>query len=680
MLNFLTTPYLILGAAAAAIPVILHLILRNRPETVYFAAMRFLVTTPKHLLRRQKLKQILLLLMRILALLLLGLAFARPLLTGKHVPTVLGREPRAMVLIVDVSASMAASNHLQSAVARASELLQQAAGGDRVSVLAAARRIEVLAENAKPAQALAALSSIKQGQTAGNLREAVLFADNMLAPSPLRRREIYVLSDFQASNFNAGQLKLNSSAECVALALENGWQNLALIGGERVEREGQTTYLCQVRSFANSDQDVEVNLVIDHRGARPAARQRVTVPAGEERTVRFSNFTAPAKNEREMRGAYFEIHAPSDEFAVDNRYFLAAEAERGARVLLVGGEVESEFFLQSALELPGLGYRVHRITANDLETTPLEAYAAVFFAGASGINRPAAEKLREDVRAGGGLIISLRENLPIETFNHFLAELLPGRIEEAIEVSQTRRENVALTEIDFAHPVFKIFRDPAHGDPSAVQITKYYRITPKPEAVRIAGFESGDPALLELGLGKGKTLLWASALNAGSGNFPVRGIFVPLIHQWLDYVRRTDTAPAMTHAGQPIFLSEAFTPDQPVKLTPPGGAEQSLPPLGTAAFTATEEAGLYHFRQGRASFVQAVNIDPRESDPAAISADDFTASLMRDNDQAAIASVFGTTEPLLQEQERQQRLWRFGLWALLALLLGECWLANRTPR
>lgn len=680
MLDFLTTPYLFLGAAAAAVPAILHLILRNRPQTVYFAAMRFLITTPKHLLRRQKLKQILLLLLRILALLLLGLAFARPLLVGRHVPTVMGREPRAVALIIDVSASMAASHHLQAATARAAELLRQAAEKDRVTIIAAAKRLEVLAENAEPAAALAALSNVRQRQTAGNLREAVQFADNALAQSPLRRREIYVLSDFQASTFTAGQLKLNSSAQCVPIAFESGWQNLAITGGERIVHEGQAKYLCQVRSFAKSDREVEVNLFLEDRADRPAAQQRLTVPAGEERTVRFSNLAAPRKNAGEWSSAYFEIRAAGDEFAADNRYFLTAEADGGTRILLVAGEAEAEFFVQNALVLPGIPYRVHRLTANELEQAALEAYSAVFFAGVSGVNRSAAEKLLAYVRGGGGLIITLRENMPVETFNHFLAEVLPGRIAETIEVARTGREHVALTDIDFAHPIFKVFRDPAHGDPSAVQITRYYRLATKPEAVRLAGFENGDPALLEFGAGKGKTLLWVSPLNARSGNFPVRGIFVPMVHQWLDYVRRSQAAPSKTHAGQPVFMTEDFSPEQPVALTLPGGAEQNLPALGTAAFTATEDLGLYRFRQGRSTLVQAINLDPRESDPAAVTADDFAANVLRENEQAQISGVFGNAAPPLQEQERQQQLWQYALWALLLLLLAESWLANRTPR
>jgi hypothetical protein len=164
MFGFLTTPYLLLGAGAALLPVLIHLIRRNKPEIVHFAAMRFLDATPLRLLRYQKLKQLLLLLLRMLVLLLLGLAFARPYLFGDKVPVLLGGEPRAIAIIVDVSASMAAADHFTAAREKARELIRQAASRDRIWLIAAASTTELLAENAEPSKAQAALSNSCNGK------------------------------------------------------------------------------------------------------------------------------------------------------------------------------------------------------------------------------------------------------------------------------------------------------------------------------------------------------------------------------------------------------------------------------------------------------------------------------------------------------------------------------------
>ncbi len=683
MPDFLTTPYLILGAAAAALPIVLHLTLRNRAETVYFGAMRFLAATPKKLLQRQRLKQILLLLLRVLALLLLGLVFARPLFVGEKMPAILGEEARALALILDTSASMAAQQHLTAAVKSAREVLQKAKASDQVSVIASAGKTEVLVEKTDPAQAEAALANIRQQQSFGNLRDAVQFADNLLSQSSLRRRQIYLISDLQAAGFSPGNLNLKSGAECIPIAVQPAWQNIALTSGERIMRNGQVSFVCRVRSFASLAQEVPVQLVLDPQSKRVAASKRITLAAEEEQTVHFAAGEVASKS-ASTAAAYFEILAPIDDLPDDNRYYLAPEAAQTARVLLVSGAPENEFYLRQALELPSVPYRVVSVDPNTLEATPLAEFEAVFFAGAAGVNRGAAQSLLQYVQQGGGLIISFEEKPPLETFNHLMGDLLPGRVLASHNAARVRRGGVTMTEMDFAHPIFSIFRDPSHGDPSTVQITRYYLLEPKNEALRLAGFEDGNPALLEMSVGKGKVLLWASTLDMNGGNFPVRSIFVPMIQQWLNYVRRTETVRAVTNVGQPIFLGEQFSSAQSIAALLPNGANRTLEfdLRGSAApvFIETESSGFYVFRQGGNEATYAVNLDNRESDPVALAADDVVARLSREQEQGELPTAFGIAAPSLQEQEKHQKLWRMAMWGLLALLLAEVWLANRTPR
>ncbi len=680
MPDFLTTPYLYLGAAAAAIPLILHLLLRNRAETVYFGAMRFLVATPKKLLRRQRLKQILLLLLRVLALLLLGLVFARPLFVGEKLPAILGEEPRALALILDTSASMAANNHLAEADKSARALLQKAKPSDQVSLITFADRVEVLAEKVNPAQAEAALASVRQRQAFGNLREAVQLADNLLAQSSLRRRQIYLLTDLQATSFSPGNLNLNSGAECIPLPVAAAWQNVALTRGERIERNGKVSYVCRVRSFAKAEQEISVQLgFAAPEQASPAASKRLTLAAQEEQTVYFSAAEINAKA-RNVAAAYFEVLAPLDDLPGDNRYYLAPETEHTARVLLVSGSPEHEFYVRQALELPGVPYRLSTTDPNGLEAAPLESFEAVFFAGATGLNRGTAENLSRYVHSGGGVIISFAEKPPLETFNTFLAELLPGKVLASHNAARVQRGGVSMTEVDFAHPIFTIFRDPGHGDPSTVQITRYYRLEPKAGALRLAGFEDGNHALLERSVGQGKVLLWASTLDLSGGNFPVRSIFVPMMHQWINYVRRAAAVRAVTHVGQPIFLNDALAAERPIAVTLPNGKSTTLAQLTAPVFNETESSGFYVFRQGRNEIFYAVNLDSRESDPTEMAKEDVLARLNRKREQSELPTAFGNVAPSLQEQEQHQKLWRVAMWMLLALLLGEVWLANRTPR
>ncbi|MCG3155399.1 MAG: hypothetical protein DKINENOH_02005 [bacterium] len=676
MLSFLTTPYLWLGLAAAAIPVIIHLIHRNRAETVHFAAMRFLERTPAHLLRRQKLKQILLLALRILALALLGLAFARPLLTGAQGESVLASDARSLAVVIDVSASMAAGDHLGAAVAAATEVLRQARSADQVSLIAAGATLEVLAENASPGEALAALARVQQRQSAGNLREAVQFADNLLQQSPLRQRHLHLISDLQVSNLPLGNLTLNSAAHLIPHALAPRWQNVALLAGDRVEAGGRVAYVCRVRNFAEQEQEIAVRLLPAAPSRRPLAAQRLVLAAGAEQTVHFAG-AGLALGETLEGARCFEISAAADEFAGDNRFYVVPPAPQRNRVLLVQGEGSAERYLRSALELPGSGLELAASTPNTVESVLANDFAAVVLAGVTGVSNGAAEKLRDYVQQGGGLIIALGSRPPGETFNHLLAELLPGRI---LSSAANGREHVALTDIDFAHPVFSVFRDPANGDPSSIQVTKRYQIQPQAEAVRLAGFEDGLPALLELAVGKGKVLLWASTLDLSGGNLPVRGIFVPLLHQWLDYVRRAEAQSAVTLVGQPILINGEFEAGKAITVTLPDGSRQEQTFAAPAVFTETALPGHYLFEQRGRRIWRAVNLDARESDPLALPPEDLQVRFTRPQEETQLSGVFGVSAPSAREVERQQRLWRMALWAVLGALLLEGWLASRTPR
>ncbi len=215
-----------------------------------------------------------------------------------------------------------------------------------------------------------------------------------------------------------------------------------------------------------------------------------------------------------------------------------------------------------------------------------------------------------------------------------------------------------------------------------MQVTQYYRVDPAPQAVRLGGFEDGGTALLERGVGKGKVLLWTSGLDLASGNLPVRGIFVPLLYQWLSYVCRPDMPRATTFVGQPLFLGETVQPSQPLTVTSPDGMLRDFANLQPAVLKETLLPGFYRVQQNRQTSWYAVNLDTHESDPAAMAAENLSARLIRPDEQAlsGVAGIFGAPEVSSRDTEKQQKLWRLGLWALLILLLGEVWLANRTLR
>src|SRR3954466_13269438 len=113
-MNFLA-PAFLAGLAAVAVPVIIHLINRERKVVVEFPSLMFLQRIPYRSVRRQKLRHLLLLLLRCLALALLVAAFARPFFEKRRPVTSGSTGAREVVVLLDRSSSMGYGNHWRRA-------------------------------------------------------------------------------------------------------------------------------------------------------------------------------------------------------------------------------------------------------------------------------------------------------------------------------------------------------------------------------------------------------------------------------------------------------------------------------------------------------------------------------------------------------------------------------------
>src|SRR5688500_3171529 len=206
-MGFLNPLWLLLGAAVA-VPLILHLLQRHQGPRVIFPAMRYLRRAEREHARRIKLRQLLLLLLRVAALVLVALAAARPFLRSGGS----GHEPTAVVIILDnsMSSGLVSGDRrvLDELKDRALETIARAGPDDRFWLL----RAGAPWEPALPGDALMTASRIRSTQPTAASADIVASVER--ARSILeqgaggRAREIQVLSDLQLGNLR-GQSKAN---------------------------------------------------------------------------------------------------------------------------------------------------------------------------------------------------------------------------------------------------------------------------------------------------------------------------------------------------------------------------------------------------------------------------------------------------------------------------------------
>ena len=194
-------PFVLLGLAAAAVPVLLHLFNLRRPKTVDFSSLAFLKALEKSTMQRVRIKQWLLLALRILAIACLVLAFARPTLTGNLADTV-GQTQTSWALVVDNSLSMTLRDgqgaYLDQAKNRATGVVEAMEANDEVFLLTTA----AAPEGAAPAfqnraTAREALNSIEAQPGSQSLAQSIVRAARRLEEAQHLNKQIYVFSDLQ---------------------------------------------------------------------------------------------------------------------------------------------------------------------------------------------------------------------------------------------------------------------------------------------------------------------------------------------------------------------------------------------------------------------------------------------------------------------------------------------------
>ena len=204
-MNFLT-PWFLVGVSALAIPVLIHLIQRERKRVVVFPSLMFLRRIPYQSVRRRSIRHWLLLLLRAAAILLIVAAFARPFIPQGALAVAASGGAREVVVLLDQSASMGYGDHFQRAREAARKAIDGLGGEDKATLVLFARNAE---ENVR-----ATNDRLRLGQaidaakvTSGSTRygPALKLAQSILSASSLKRKEVVLVSDFQKTGWTGAE-------------------------------------------------------------------------------------------------------------------------------------------------------------------------------------------------------------------------------------------------------------------------------------------------------------------------------------------------------------------------------------------------------------------------------------------------------------------------------------------
>ena len=205
-------PAVLFGLLAASIPVLIHLLNLRKLKRIEFSTLAFLKELQKNKIRKIKLKQWLLLALRVLIILFLVMAFARPTIKGIAIGGTTSAAKTTAVFILDDTFSMsvvdANGSYLNQAKSMILELLKELQEGDDAAlVLVSDKSNREIKTTGNLAAFEKEVNSVQISYASGLLHNAIVKAAKILGESKNFNKEIYILSDFQSGRlYDAGTL------------------------------------------------------------------------------------------------------------------------------------------------------------------------------------------------------------------------------------------------------------------------------------------------------------------------------------------------------------------------------------------------------------------------------------------------------------------------------------------
>lgn len=673
-------PLFFVGLAAIAVPILVHLIQRERKRVIEFPSLMFVQKIPYQSVRRRRIRHWPLLAMRALAIALMVAAFARPFLREGAAAIAAAGGNRDVVIVLDQSASMGYADRFDRAKEAARTVINGLGAGDNASLVLFGRNAEEsIRATSDRGRLEAALATAKLTAGATRYGPALKLAESILSQSEAPRREVVLVSDFQRTGWSGSEdVRFGDRMRLVPLSVGDGSAaNLSVpsvtfargtFSGE--ERITVTAGVSNRGSEAAAE--VPVSLEID---GRQIEAKSASVAANASSSVSFAPFTlAPPA----MRGV---VKAGSDPFAADNSFHFVIAPEKTITVLVVdaGDRSDSSFYLLKAL---GVGtapaFKVENVPIGRVSSAMLENRSVVILNDVTLPPGIAGGALKRFVEQGGGLLFVAGERA---SWPQNEADVLPAQLGTKIDRLSGRGGTIGF--LDYSHPAFEVFKAPRSGDFSAARVMFYRKLEFTPTDRVLARFDDGVAAAVERRVGNGRAIVFGTSLDGSWNDLARKPIYLPLVHQLVKYLARYESPASWQTVGQVVDLSTLLNGRaERVVITPAG--ERTTIPASEPGLLELVEQGQYEIRPaGSLNTARpdriAVNLDPAESDLTPMDPPELVAAVTGHASDAVAASS-APADVSIEDVEKQQGLWWYLLFAGLLLLAVEMVVSNQLTR
>lgn len=708
---------LLWGLVALAVPVLIHLINLLRHRRVDWAAMEFLLQSQKKNSTWIRLKELLLLLLRLGAVAAVVLVLAQPLLRNEFGRRFGGTRTHHVVLLDDsysMSDRWGETTAFDLARGVAERIGQNAANEPTEQVYsllrfsrmsAGAAEPDLLEESvnvAFPEKLASVLRGLTPSQLAVGPEQPLDTLVRLLGAAEAEHRVVYLVSDYRAKDWEEPEeLKtalsaLNESEVEVQLinCVESTRPNLAItsleprrgIRAAGVPLEMEVT----VRNYG-SDTVRDVSLQLAEDGQPRPAVVIDRIDAGQSETRRFPVYF-PLAGDHVVSAAL-----QSDTIDADNVRFSLVDVPLTVPVLLVDGDRDffHARFLAVALDPGGsvkTGIEARIEPPSFLNTQPLDRFQAVFVLNVERLDQVAIDALEAYARQGRGVAFFTGELTRSTFFNERLHRdgqgLFPVPLAAETQLIVDRLEKAADLKVS-DHPIFRVFAGERNTFLNSVIVDRYFSVAKTwdaagdPDVRILARLRNNAPLVVEKPFGEGRVVTVLTTAGPRWNNWGPNPSFVVAMLELEAYLAALPAVADTQRVGTPITVRLDPARYEPhLRLLPPGaGASGAIlvdavaAPAGLEALfpaSETSTAGVYQLQllthEGQVETrTHALNVDPREGDLTALGGEDLSTRLKGVKYQYRLARDFHA----VPREVAGSNVSTWLLYMLVVLLVGE---------
>jgi hypothetical protein len=628
-MSFLNPALLATLIPLAALPLVLHLLNKGFPRHFRFPSIELIRQTMAHRSKIHKWRHWILLLLRTILILLLLLAFLRPVLKrfGANPADKAGRQ---VLIIFDHSLSMEdkgdGPTSRERAVHEATKLVDSLSANDAINVLLMdPNPASCFVSFSKDfAEAKHYLNSLKPGFGRADLNLASTVAARLIGQSAARP-EVYYISDFTRKKWSDANFKMLPPAA-----------KLFFVDVGPTRRDNRA--IIQVRPSQSemlAGDTVPLEVSVGNFAAAPFAG-RVTVTLDKKFSFDQELSLAPWSEEKITvpisvggRGTHLcEVHLPQDSLEYDNRFVLTLSVLEKEEVPIVTEGADERrggaYFLKAALNpfandagslLPQI------ISSGDISSTRLAGVQKVFLTKISRLDNDEADALAKFLFRGGGLVYFLDGNA--DTENLALLEKIIGPNTMPLRLS---RRNIATNVLsgaqqivrgDFKSPYLKLFAGAARQDLALLEFYDYYHAGATSAGGVLLEYGDGSPAMASVHYGLGTLLILNFSAGELSSNLARQRIFPAWMQELTKSISTTEPPPSSHTIGETLH-TEIWRSEMRSDLLSPAGAvvttQRELTGERCALSFTPQQLGFYTLGSPKPAYVFAINPATDQSD------------------------------------------------------------------